>query len=204
MEAIPLKFRFKGHRNYVQGPDIYNAVVAQIEKIYTHQTLQKIKLTFHTIVSKQCDMFLRKPEEQLTRPDKTVAEFIAHINNKQLQAWLVETEQTIEDRYEYDEKHITDKCVIDGKKITIMGDSGYSPIEVVVAMNKHLHLNLISVDGIKWLFTRLELSRLLQKTDASKLTIELKQNFGNNKLTKSAIYINDENIGNIYFSAVKQ
>ncbi len=50
----------------------------------------------------------------------------------------------------------------------------------------------------------LELTRTLQHNDASQLAVEFKLSLGDNKLTKSVLYSDEEAIGNIYFSAVKR
>lgn len=84
----------------------------------------------------------------------------------------------------------------------ITGEAGYSAIEVAVSMAKQLHKALFPSKDAKWIFTRLELVRLLQDNDSSSLAIKHKHNF-NNRLTKSEIFFHERSIGYIYFPLVK-
>jgi hypothetical protein len=69
-------------------------------------------------------------------------------------------------------------------------------------MTKQLHYALYPTAD-KWIFTRLDLDRLLQKGDEPSFRIEVEHNF-NNRLTKSRISSGPEFIGHIYFTLIKK
>ena len=204
MKKIPMQFRFKGHRIYVHGSDMYDTMVNQIEELYTREALGTIRLTIHKPAFKQCDMVLGGPGEVPARPQRPIAEMVVKGIQGPISAWLVETDREVEGRYEYDEDRIGDLCTITGNRIIIADDSGFSSIEVAVAMTKRLHIRIFPDNEGKWFFTRLDLSRPLEAGDALQLAIEFNHSFEDNRLTKSAIFSADAPIGRIFFSAVKR
>jgi hypothetical protein len=124
------------------------------------------------------------------------------LSTKDIIGWLVETDEPITERYEYPESEIIEKCFVNGKTVKIDSETPYSAIEVLVAINKHLHLSIFPDAAGKWFFTRLELDRLLQGQDASGFELELVKNM-HNRLTKSEILSDGQRIGHIFFSIVK-
>jgi len=68
-------------------------------------------------------------------------------------------------------------------------------------MNKALVEQLYSEVEGKWYFTRLQLGNNISMSDVSSLKLDLKSNF-QFKLTKSAIIVNDIEVGFIYFSLI--
>ncbi len=202
MKTIPLTFRFKGHRTYVQGPDLYDGILGAITELHPAETLRQIKLTIHSFADKQGTLILSDPDEVGQKPEQALAEMTVKTEQGKVLAWLLETEQPINESYEFDEARIEALCQINDDEITISGDSGYSAIEVAVSMTKQLHNKLFPVSPEKWIVVGVNLSRVLKPSDGSSLQIKFKQNFNNNKLTKSNLIVDDQNIGHIFFSAV--
>ena len=115
--------------------------------------------------------------------------------------WLVETDEHVIDRIPFPKEDIVKQTSIDGNMITIEGEVQFTPIEILVAMTKRLHMILYPIKTGKWIVTRLELNRLLRIFDASKFKVEIEKNL-NNRLTKGSIHSGEEMLGYIYFSLV--
>jgi hypothetical protein len=198
-----MRFRYKGGRNYVHGTDMYNTFVAQIQTLHPLTTTSAIKLVIHRFGHKQCEMIIGEPNSQLSKPEQAFAEFSVETAHGVVKALLVETDQPITERYEYHEDRIEEACSIHQEKIVVEKDSGYSAIEVVVAMNKKLHNHLFPLSSERWVFTRLDLIRPLLETDTGHLMLQFLHSFSR-KLTKTAIYVGKDTVGHIYFSAAPQ
>ena len=201
-----LRFRLKGARKYVQGPDLYNAVMAFIARRYG-LCQGTFKMTMHSLVFKQCRVICSKSgEPEAEKPADVKAEFILETDDFRIKGYLQEINEDIAGRDDYDEAPLVAMCDVDKtqKRIVLHGRSPYTTIEVAVSMNKHL-LNILLLPDVKekWYFTRLELDRLLRPEDQGGLRLTLVQNL-QNKLTKSRMFVGDEPVGHMYFSLVKQ
>ncbi len=91
-------------------------------------------------------------------------------------------------------------CVLNGEQIMIQGQSPFTFIETVVAMNKYMHEQLFQGVSGKWIFTRIDLDS--NCTARAKLELRFKHNM-NYHLTKSDVLVDGVKIGDIYFSLVK-
>ena len=57
MKKYNLEFCFKGSRTYVQGPDIFDAVVEKIKKVYDINNIVNIKYSAHEMLHKNADLY---------------------------------------------------------------------------------------------------------------------------------------------------
>ena len=104
----------------------------------------------------------------------------------------------------YTEDDIIEYCQLEkGKLVSVSSVIPFHPIEVVVAMTKHLHMHEYDVSGGKWVFSRLELERLLRISDLQEIRVQIQQSIGT-RLTKSILLVGEEQIGKIYFSMVSE
>ena len=202
MTTVPIAFRFKGKRAYVQGPDIYDGMMGKIQALPDAASFGAVKIAFHSFISKNCNMLVGGAGESVEKPDGAFTDLSVWTPNGTILSYLTETEEQIVDRVEYDESRVSSRSTISGEKIQISGDSGYTPCEVAVSMTKQLHYKLFPTDD-KWIFTQLELVRPFEDDDASQLVVDFRRNFGS-RLTKSELYSAGKSIGNIYFSLIKQ
>lgn len=187
-----LSFCFKGARQYVHGTDI----VAQLFKQMADKSLSKIDIKFNGIATQGLDLI----EGHYSENAKVNIRWQEGGRLKTYQ--LIENDQQIDCRYEYDEGSIVDKTVLDleAKSIRLNEVSGYSLCENFVAMNKYLLQSLYPGEVGKWYFTRLEQSKIVN--DDSLIEVRFVKNF-NFRLTKSDILLNDDVIGSVYFSMVR-
>lgn len=202
MQVIDLHFRYKGGRDYVHGTDMYNTIVERISAANPEVAGGTFTMTIHDIVRGQCQLAYSDWTDQASKPENSKVEFSFASGATRIIGWLMETAEAVTERYEYPESEIIQKCFVDGKTVKIDGETPYSAIEVLVAINKHLHLSVLPNAAGKWFFTRLELDRLLRPEDASRFRLELVKNM-HNRLTKSEILSDGQRIGHIFFSIVK-
>lgn len=201
LHSVSLRLAYKGDRNYLQGPDIYNAVTRVVSERNPNIEFNRIKIVFHKLARNQCKMTFGNYSLLEKMPKDINAEVRFISPNSDIIGWLVETDEPVIDRIPYPEEDIVKQTSIEGNIITIEGEIQFSPIEILVAMTKRLHMILYPIKTGKWIVTRLELSRLLTIYDASKFKVEIERNL-NNRLTKGSIHSGEEMLGYIYFSLV--
>lgn len=187
-----LKLCFKGTRQYVQGPDI----VATLFKTVADKNLTQIDLKFNGITKTNLDLVEGQDSDQA----KVNIRWLEQGQEKQYQ--LVENDEPIDCRYEYNEDLIIEKTTLDLKSQTIHLNktTGFTLCENFVAMNKYLLQNVFSDEADKWYFTRLEQAKLID--DNALISVKLIKNF-NFRLTKSDILLDGEVIGSVYFTMVR-
>ncbi|MGE4500919.1 MAG: hypothetical protein AB7C96_11280 [Hydrogenovibrio sp.] len=187
-----LNFCFKGARQYVQGPDI----VATLLKTMADKSLTQIDLKFNGITKTNLDLIEGQDSDQA----KVNIRWLEQGQEKQYQ--LVENDEPIDCRYEYNEDLIIEKTTLnlEAQTIHLNESTGFTLCENFVAMNKHLLQQLFPDEVGKWYFTRLEQTRLID--DNALISVKLIKNF-NFRLTKSDILLNDEVIGSVYFTMVR-
>lgn len=187
-----LKFCFKGSREYVQGPDIVAALFDAMSK----RQLSQMDLKFNGITKTNMDLVegnhLKNAQVNIRWQE----------SGEQKKYQLVENGEKINCRYEFHEKEILDKTILNqqNKKIQLQAITGYSVYENIVAMNKFLLQSIFPEEQGKWYFTRLEQARLI--ADKSLIEVKLIKNF-NFRLTKSDIAIDGEVVGSVYFTMVR-
>lgn len=200
-KEFPLDFCFKGNRTYVHGTDIFNKSLTLFQQLgYTE--LKKIDIAFHHIVEKNLTFL---PEYDGDNENIKVTVKFESVDG--LHRFVaIENGIDIDCRYEYPEENIVRASIVDieNKMMTLQEPLAFSFIEKIVAMNKGLLEKLFeNVDG-KWYFTRLQLNDIMiNDVSTRKISLMFKSNF-NFKLTKTAVAVDDKEIGFIYFSLVKK
>lgn len=202
MLATTLNFRYKGSRTYVHGTDMYNQIIDVVLGEFPDLTGAEFRLTVHDLMHTHGRMICRPWQDDVVRPEGAVAEFHMAAVDRKLIGWLIETDNAVTERYEYKESEIAGKSIVSGQSVSIKGEVPHTAIEILVAINKHLHETLFPDAQGKWFFTRLELDHLLPTDKEADFTLELVQNL-HNRLTKSKIISRGQYWGNIYFSLVK-
>jgi len=195
---FPLRFQLKGQRNYVQGPDIHDAVCdALIQQ--GHAQIEKLDLVFHRMARTQlAARFLDVGEE----PGEDTNVVLRCMFGGEPQMVIArETGESISARVEYDEDRLVAAMEFDlpAQTVTLEALTGYSNCEKVVSMNKALLTRLLTEARGKWLFTRLQLlSSFRQRSFANlKLVFLGHSNF---RITRTQIIGDGEKLGHLYFS----
>lgn len=198
--CIPLELRYKGARRYLQGGDIYHAMVSAFSEASGLKDYAG-EVVFHRFATRQCDMYAVQGDEQTEMPAGRVCDGNFHTIDGDWNVWLVETDRPVTDSYDFDEEAICAASAVNEKSIKAGDSQGASPIEAAVALTKHLHNRLFPLTDQRWIFTKFEFLRILQPDDSARLSITLLMNL-HNRITKSELRSGEQSVGHIYFSAV--
>ena len=192
-EEINLDFCFKGSRKYVHGTDIFTKIITVHSK-----HIKNIDITFHGITINNMTFHTEKPG---VKNIKVIFRCLA--NGNKIKLFGIENDSMVDCRYEYIEEMIVENSKVDiiNDRIFLTTPTEYTFIEHIVAMNKSLLESLYPDINGKWYFTRLQMKKNIHISDVVSLQLILKSNF-QFKLTKSAIIVNDTEVGFIYFSLI--
>jgi len=196
--SLPLSgLKFKGNRDYLQGPDILTTVLHILESKYPTSTITNIDIAFHSLARSGLSLMPITPPE--TQPK---AQLSCKINDVRKKFVLIDDGRPILERYDYVEDQIVAATSINVKSATATSSRSlpYTNIERWVAMVKALHLAMYPTLQGKWLFARGKFDNYQDvfSVDAEhQVTVEA--NF-NNKMTRSALSVNGQKLGDIYFS----
>lgn len=187
--GLPLQISFKGARSYLQSADIFNALVAETG------AERDFFLKFSSMLSTPIEAV---PAKEVAEPGKAPARFRALGPKGEIDVVIRPTGHgTIADRVPYDEDAVTRESVINGRSISCDNSTSATPLERMVALHKRLIHEVLKPEK-KLLFTSVSLSHLPVH---SNLRIELIANLGT-KLFRSAIFSNDDRLGEIVFYGV--
>lgn len=196
-----LEFCFKGTRTYVQGPDIFDAVLEKIHKQYNKNKITDIKYSAHEMLLTNADIFFVKIfKKEDFRKINSIITF--KIDSKKISVVIVENSIKIECATEYSEDIVRNNSIINNENISFKNILQDSLTEIVVSMNKYYFQETITKNG-KWIVTKFEYNNLNDIVDINnkELKLELINNF-NNKLTKSKIKVDNLVVGYLYFSLI--
>jgi hypothetical protein len=199
----PLSLCFKGERDYLQGGDLYNAVIDVLAQRYV--PIRNFHLAFHGFLLTLPDMYLMREENRPLRATDAAADlrFKAGVDAEAMFGWLAPSSRPVDCRMPFDEDKIRRHCTISGQTVSIRRDTRFTAIEVAVSMTKHLHNERLPIHEGRWIFTKIELSRPLDKDAAHHLDITLRDNI-HNRLTRSEMAVDGARVGHIYFSLLKK
>lgn len=198
-EKFDLDFCFKGNRQYVQGPDIFDASVAIIANQF--DIVKEIKYSAYAMLHKNATMYLT---DEFVKEDfhviNSLISFIA--DNRKYYAVICENEKLIECSNDYSEAIVQNDSDIAENTISFSNILSDSFTEIVVSMNKHFLNQTVKENG-KWIVTKFDYFNLedIMHPEGKKIRLELVQNF-NNKLTKSLLFLDDQHVGHLYFSLI--
>ena len=190
-----LEFCFKGSRKYVHGTDVYNSLLEYLKNDISIS--KKFDLSFHGVIKNNVEISNKNTNNKL----KFACKYFDKNNNRHV-LYGIEYKKQIECRYDFLEENIFNVSRLNVKLKNIILDvsTGYSFIENVVALNKHLLSNLFPDVTGQWLFTRIQIKSIPIRIVDS-LEVHFKSNF-NFQLIKSEVVVNSKPVGFIYFSLV--
>lgn len=199
MIRVPFGFSYRGDRNYVHGTSMYDRLTDHISEQMPERSRASFHMVIHGFATHRCDFIYTLDADLMARPERGCAEVST---SSGIHGWLVETDDEVTQRQPYPEEEITARCRLDGDgSVRMLGRVPYRPIEILVAITKHLHYCSYPEARGKWIFTRLELDRFLVDEDGGQLAVNIRKSIGT-KLTQSDIHSGDAKIGEIYFSMV--
>ncbi len=198
MEIIEIAFNFKGSRRYIHGTDMFNAMFQSL----SGKSLSNIRFMMHGIVdSPCCRLFIAESRDELDSVNDIRVR--CQYDRDGVTHWLAlspaECELSKSARYEYDEERLLSHCEMQSDGITLLRQSPFSFIENVVAMNKHMHLQMFPEATGRWMFTRIDLIAGCEARESIALKFRHNMNF---RLTKSDILVEGQKKGDLYFSLI--
>ncbi|WP_313698726.1 hypothetical protein [Achromobacter sp.] len=201
MNDRKLKLVFKGARNYVHGTTMFDETVRLLAEAGYNQ-LADIKFVIHEMTSVNLRLVVEEYHDIAAANSVAIMRFTA--GGQAMQARIVSDDGAPAARVPYDEARIESCCQIDTttRDIRLSRDiSGFSQIEVLVSMNKALHLAVLEKPAqTSWVFCRWDGFAWPLPADLSGVTIRLKQTLGT-RLTRADVALGQETLGQIYFSA---
>lgn len=191
-ECESLTLSFKGSRVYVHGTDLYHAIVPRLAARWGEAAL---RMKIGRMLVTQPDLVMS--HDVADRPHEAAAEVSLGGGT----AWVTASHRQVTDRYPYDEDRIAAASRVQDDEISARDVGGCTPIELAVALTKHLHNTMRPRRGGRWMFTGLEIRRPFVPADNAEMRIKLRAVLGD-RLTKSSIATADGPLGDIRFSFV--
>ena len=198
-KEFDLEFCFKGSRKYVQGPDIFDAAVKYISNEFN--VIKNIKYSAHAMLHKNATMYITKKVVKADYP--VINSLIGFISDDiKYYAVVCENDKQIECSTDYSEEIVENNSKISNNIISFKNVLSDSYTEIVVSMNKYFLNQTVKEEG-KWIVTKFDYFELddISTIDNKEIKLELLQNF-NNKLTKSLLFLDDKEVGHLYFSLI--
>jgi len=194
-----VEFQFKGARDYVQGPDIFNALVG----VHSAAAVRNVHFTINGFVRTPCCELYQATSREAVGGLQGIK---AHARFELLGVtqWVALRESSASgsaDRHDYAEDRVTSLCDVRDGLVVLTGHSPFTFIETVVAMNKHLHQTQFSDAAGKWLFTSIDLEHGCDAREGISLQIGRDVNY---RLTRAEILLAGQAIGNLCFALVKR
>jgi len=177
-------FKFKADRNYLHGTDIFN----QVSELLGDENI--LDISFRSTTDRQC--FL---SEEKCGP------VVAVIKTQSKTLYLIESDVTIDNRYDFDEDGLVVNAIINGDKISMQLDENYSYIENIVALTKKLNNSLNKPSSGKWLFGQYK-SEFDHRNFKGLLEVESSKRI-KSRFSENLIYLNGELKSKIMFIAGK-
>ncbi len=194
-----LNFEYKGQRTYVHGTDIYDSMLGTVRKHFEEYP-RNITGSFHRLLTSN-GIFRIYEDQIILDHESYYAFFTLRIRGKTYYAALSATGVQISSAYAYDEDKLLEGTSVRNATIKMIVKSVYTYIEQIVAMTKRLHITLYPEVKGKWLFTKIQISNVIDPDlfAGRELAIKSENNF-HYKLTKNSINLDAIPLGTIWFS----
>lgn len=198
--GVLANFVFKGNRNYVQGGDIYSEALNIARELWGCYPDEVIG-TFHKLLRNQGIFRIHMGEKESTT-ENMYARFVFKLDEKKYELVLNDSNQAIEKSRPYDEEDLLRFNEVTEKSIIMKVRNDYHYIEQIIAMTKRLHQVVYFDIHDKWLFTRINIKKLINPDDYLGRSLEIRaERKLQNILSQCSIFLNDSPIGFIFFSA---
>lgn len=197
-----LLFPFKGSRTYVHGTDMFNKVCKELTTLHKDAPPRSLKFIIHRMTSYNLDLTIEENAENTQAGPSVVTLSYEAEGTKYLVRLNENQNSSPTQRIPYDESRVISLCHLNKneKKISLPGQSPFTFIETIVAMNKALVTAVLPEAPGSWVFCRLESDAAIADEVSEGIEIIFKHNLGT-RLTCSEVMHNGSPIAKIYFSA---
>ena len=200
---IQLDVPYRGEREYLQGGDIYRAIVDHLESKFNVDEIVSMKIKFNNFSRSAIDFFYSEEgeEPESTAPYNGLLWF-EFKNGRRFAGRLTESGRKVESRIEGYEPDILAATTVESDWAMVPPSAGADTIEHVIFANKKLHNLHFPLKGAKWIVTGFNLTKILKRSLSKEMKIKIESNFAN-KITEASISIGGENFGSILFMVSK-
>ena len=191
-----LLLSYKGDREYLHGSDIFDALSGLAEELAGGTGAFIERITFRRFARFSCKVLTKPP----TDPSQIVSQSKIRIPGiSSIDIWIVETESPITLRRPFDEEQLLANASLgpDGCSVYLPSRTGYSPIEEVIVLTKHLNYAVTPVVNGKWIFGQLDLVEALS-ADYKEMVIRMKS-LVKGRFSVNEILTDGRSIGTIRF-----
>ena len=197
---VELALEFKGEREYVQGPDIFNGMNRALTREFGMRDICDLNFSIHRLTGSNLVLSLLKREEELT-VQQPVARLAFRSGEHAWKLIANEDRTAVTARKPYSEEPVHCCSIFDRDRsaLRIEKQLDYSDIELWVSQNKRLLQLLFPDQKGKWLFVKGEFDRYTEASAYSYSELHLLHNF-NFRLTKSEVIVDGISRGFIFFS----
>ena len=191
---IPLK----GDRNYIQGPDLFDCAI-QTLVCDEEGSADGLEIAFHRMVNTQVAMVWGT--DTAVKDAFAVGALLK--GGERSRFWMIELPQQVSNRQPYYEDKIVAKMSFDDdlNRVYLDSDLQYSEMELWVSMIKAMHQHRFGNIIGKWVFVRAKIWLNVGSTSSNKLSVKLTATLGT-KLTRSVVYRNNTEAGEVYFALI--
>jgi len=193
-ETLPLKLHFKGHRTYITGADIAQAMLNQIG------ACKKLRIEFHHMAA--CALGMREVSADqlpaMKHQDDVYALLAATDADGVQRYWLAQAQPQAApvSRQDYDESVFTRHAVLADNRLNADAASMQtSPVDALVALNKYLLNQCVEVHP--WIFVRLDMQHWPFGCSDVQLQLAGPASHG---IHKTNIFSHGMAVGHIYFT----
>lgn len=201
-QTLHLDLAFRGSRDYLQGADIYGAM---IEKGGGLLPEGGAAIQFHTLLRKQPDLICStEPLTHLRQQAEYRGEGVFASGEAKMNVVLLESERPVDERVPCNEKEVVATASVDVEKreaVLPFPNTG-NFMEMTVFLNKQLHFKVLPDVMEKWLFVKLELTNSRVTKGQGEMKLVMKQVLGR-RFTRTEIFVDGKSAGHITFSTAK-
>lgn len=199
-----LKLFFKGGREYVHGTNMLDAAMEAITRAAHGKSIRNINFSINRMTAKNLVCVWWEKGQSVAVHETPIATCFFDLGGVPYEGRLVETEESVNTRFPFDESLITRGCEFSPvEKMIKLVEAPFkiSSIEILVSMNKALHYVLYSIPSdSQWVFCRWESAAWPLTHEMAGVRIIMEQSLGS-RLTRARVELSEEPIGKLYFSA---
>jgi len=195
MDFEELRLAFKGARSYLHGTDIFAGCLDL--------------LATEGIVLRDIDMKLGRPSRSALRlvsvGNCTMQPAIAYLRgihgSRLLELKLVETDQVVSSRYQFDESDLlgdVTRVKSEVPTLQLVRTKRYRDIDLWISMIKHALANEVPGPDGQWLFGRIRIAKYEESKTGSRHTIRAIAGLGTRNV-RSSIQVDDTDLGMVDF-----
>lgn len=196
MKTKTLDIPLKGSRNYIQGPDLFNAAFETLAE-EAGGSAGEFEIAFHRMAHKKVELVW----DTDTAPEDAFAAGSQSTQQGRARYWMRELDAPLSGRQPYPEDEIVARMTFEEgfSQARLNKEFPYSDMEIWVSMIKAMHQRRFADAAGKWVFVRAKLWAYDPRHAPASRRVELAATLGT-KLTRNLVYLNDEKIGDVFFA----